>query len=477
MRKFDQIYIDGVFRPVLGCEELALFNPTTEEPMATIVLADQEDARLAVESADRAFGSFSSTGKRERIELLRALSDAVRARADELTEATVVEYGGPVAQASWRAGLAADNFLVAAELLENFSFTRWINDTEVVAQAAGVAVHIVPWNSVYNAISVKMAGALAAGCPVIVKSSEYSPWQTQLLTECLHAAGAPAGVINVIMGRGDVAGAALTAHPAVRKISFTGSTPVGTTIMRSAADRMVRSTLELGGKAPTIVMEDADLVEAASAALAMGFTNNGQACIAGTRILVPRARQDAFCDAVQQAVAKIIPGNPADPQTTMGPLVNRRQYDRVQGYIRTGIDEGARLVAGGEGRPDHLSRGLFAKPTVFAGVTNDMTIAREEIFGPVLCVIPYDGEEEAIAIANDTPFGLHAYVIGRDLDRARVIAGRLDAGRVAINALAHEPRAPFGGFKQSGIGREYGLYGIEDHLELKAISGGKKPTV
>ena len=475
MRRFDQAYYDGAFHPVHGREELALFNPTTEERSSVLMMADEEDARLAVAGAARAFPRFAGSSMEERIELLRALSEAVRARSDDLTDATVTEYGGPVREAGWRAGLAADNFLAAAKLLEDFRFTRWINDAEVVGQPVGVAVHIVPWNSLYNAISVKMAGALAAGCPVVVKPSEYSPWQTQVFTECLHAAGAPAGVINVVTGRGDVVGSALTANPDVRKISFTGSTPVGKSIMRDAADRMLRITLELGGKAPVVVLDDADVTKAASAALAMGFMNNGQACIAGTRILVPRTMLKSFSDAVVAAVAKIVPGNPGAETTTMGPLVNRRQYDRVQGYIRKGIDEGASLLTGGEGRPGGLDRGLFVKPTVFTDVDNAMAIAREEIFGPVLCVIPYDGEDDAVRIANDTPFGLHAYVIAENLDRARRVAGRLDAGRVAINAPAHEPLAPFGGFKQSGIGREYGLYGIEDHLEFKAILGRKAP--
>ncbi|WP_267382894.1 MULTISPECIES: aldehyde dehydrogenase family protein [unclassified Sphingomonas] len=475
MRRFDQAYYDGAFQAVCGREELALFNPTTEQPSGVLVMADEEDARLAVASAVKALPKFAATRRDDRIALLRALSDAVRARSEELTAATVAEYGGPVREASWRAGLAADNFLAAARLLEDFPFTRWINDAEVVAQSVGVAVHIVPWNSLYNAISVKMAGALAAGCPVVVKPSEYSPWQTRIFTECLHAAGAPKGVINVVMGRGDVVGAALTASPEVRKISFTGSTPVGKSIMRDAAGRMVRTTLELGGKAPVIVMDDADMAKAAASALAMGFMNNGQACIAGTRILVPRRMISAFCAALEIAVARIVSGDPSDARTTMGPLVNRAQYDRVQGYIRRGIAEGATLLTGGEGRPEHLDRGLFARPTVFRDVTNTMAIAREEIFGPVLCIIGYDDDEDAIAIANDTPFGLHAYVLGEGVERARAIAGRLDAGRVAINASAHEPLAPFGGFKEPGIGREYGVYGIEDHLEFKAILGRSAP--
>lgn len=472
MRRFDQSYIDGGFRPVHGREEMAIIDPTTEDVTGQLVLANEEDARLAVEAASRALPTWSASTREERIDLLSALSDAVEARADVLTEATIAEYGGPVEQARWRAGLAAINFRVAARLLADFPFSRRINDTEVVAQAAGVALHIVPWNSVYNVISVKMAGALAAGCPVVVKASEFSPWQTQLFTECLHAAGAPAGTINVVTGLGSVAGEALTAHPDVRKISFTGSTPVGKAILSGSVDRLQRVTLELGGKAPTIVLDDADLAQAAAQALSIGFANNGQACIAGTRILVQRKQINAFCDAIRKAAEAIVQGDPRNQRTTLGPLMNRRQYERVLGYVRKGLEEGARPVIGGEGRPEGLDRGYFVRPTVFADVTNDMAIAREEIFGPVLCVIAYEDDADAIRIANDTPYGLHAYILGKDTQRAREMASRIDAGRVAINGLSHEPLAPFGGFKQSGIGREYGLAGIEDHLEFKAIGGG-----
>lgn len=476
MDRIDQVYIAGAFRKAHGREELERVNPATEDSIGTLVMADAHDAERAVASARSAFDAFSRTTRLERIDLLRALADAVAARSDELSEATIIEYGGPIEQARWRAGLAANNFRLAATLLEDFPFERRVGESEVLAQPVGVAVHIVPWNSVYNAISAKMAGALAAGCPVVVKASELSGWQNQLFTECLHAAGAPAGVINVLAGRGDVVGEALTGHADVRKISFTGSNAVGKSILRKSADRLTRVTLELGGKAPTIVLDDIDPLDAAAKALAIGFTNNGQACIAGTRILVARRQLEAFCAAIDVAVRDIVPGDPRDPRTTMGPLVNRRQFERVQGYIRTGLAEGARLVVGGEGRPDGLDRGFFTKPTVFADVTNDMRIAREEIFGPVLCVIGYDDDDEAVGIANDTPFGLHAYVLGRDDDRARAIAYRLDAGRVAINGLAHEPAAPFGGFKESGIGREYGAFGIEDHLELKAIAGAEPST-
>lgn len=472
MRKFDQTYIDGAFRRTLGREEMLLVDPTTEEPSGVLVLADAQDARHAVESAARALPAWSSSSPGERIDLLNAIADAVETQATALTEATIAEYGGPIGQARWRAGLAATNFRLAAKLLKDFAFTRRINDAEVVAQAVGVAAHIVPWNSVYNAISVKMAGALAAGCPVVVKPSEFSPRQVDLFTRCLHSAGAPAGVINVVTGLGNEVGAALTAHPGVRKVSFTGSTAVGKTILQNSAERMQRVTLELGGKAPTIVMDDADLSEAAHQALALGFANNGQACIAGTRILVRRDRLEAFSVAISEAARMIVQGDPRDPRTTLGPIVNRRQYERVLHYISLGLSEGARPLIGGEGRPEGLGKGYFVRPTVFVDVTNDMSIAREEIFGPVLCVITYEDDDDAIRIANDTPYGLHAYILGKDLTRARAIASRLDAGRVAINGSAHEPAAPFGGFKQSGIGREYGMFGIENHLELKAITGG-----
>lgn len=472
MRRFDKSYIGGAFHRTLGQDELPLFSPTTEEPTGVLVLADEADARRAVESASRALPVWSRSARAERIDLLNALGDAVEARTDELTEATVLEYGGPIEQARWRAGLAAANFRIAARLLEDFEFTRRINGAEVVAQAVGVAVHIVPWNSVYNAISVKMAGALAAGCPVVVKPSEFSPWQTDLFTQCLHAAGAPAGVINLVTGLGAEVGAALTAHRDVRKISFTGSTAVGKTILQGSVERLQRITLELGGKAPTIVMDDADPIEAAAQALAIGFANNGQACIAGTRILVKRDRLDTMCNAIRAAAGAVIQGDPRDARTTLGPLVNRRQYERVLGYIALAEADGAQALIGGGGRPEGLGKGYFVRPTVFTGVTNDMTIAREEVFGPVLCVIPYEDDEDAIRIANDTPYGLHAYILGKDIVRARAIADRLDAGRVAINGLSHEPMAPFGGFKESGIGREYGMFGIEDHLELKAITGG-----
>jgi aldehyde dehydrogenase (NAD+) len=321
-----------------------------------------------------------------------------------------------------------------------------------------------------GSICSKLATAIAAGCTCVIKPSEFSAIQTDVLIECLHAAGLPAGVVNIVNGRGDVVGAELSANPDISKISFTGSTAVGKAIMRAAAETMKRVTLELGGKSPTIVLDDADLDTAVKIAIAAGFGNSGQACVNGTRVLIPNDRLSELSRAIRGAVEKLKVGDPHDPETNIGPLMNQKQYERVQRYIRAGIDEGAKLLIGGEGHPEGL-RGYFVKPTVFAGVTNNMTIAREEIFGPVLCVLGYRNETEAIAMANDTIYGLHAYVVSSNIERARAVASQLDAGRVAINGAPHDPFAPFGGFKQSGIGREYGVFGLEAYLEPKAVLG------
>jgi aldehyde dehydrogenase (NAD+) len=303
----------------------------------------------------------------------------------------------------------------------------------------------------------------------VVKPSEMSAIQTRVVTEALHEAGLPAGVFNIVTGRGDTVGAQISAHPDVAKISFTGSTAVGKNILRAGAETLKRVTLELGGKSPVLVMDDADFAQAVPLAIQAGFMNSGQACIAGTRILVPRARLAEFEALVRDEVLRTQVGDPRDPATLVGPMVSQKQWERVQRYIRIGIDEGARLLTGGEGRPDGLEGGWFIRPTVFTDVRNDMTIAREEIFGPVLSIIAYDDLEDAIAIANDTLYGLQAYVLSTDAVAARAVAARIDAGRVLINTLTHEPAAPFGGFKQSGIGREYGTFGLEAFLEPKSI--------
>ncbi len=469
MRFIDRIYIDGAFVTPHGEEWFDLFNPASAAVIGRVRLADEVDARAAVAAAKRAFPAFARTSKADRIAMLHRLNRAVAARRDDIVAALIEEYGAPVARAGWMADHAASVFIEAAEVLEGYEFTRRAGSAEVVMEPLGVAGLITPWNSNPGFICGKLAAAIAAGCTAVLKPSEMSATQTRIVTEALHATGLPAGVFNIVTGRGEMVGAELSAHPDVAKISFTGSTAVGKQILRAGAETCKRVTLELGGKSPVVILDDADLAAAVPLAIQAGFMNNGQACIAGTRILVPAGRLAEVEALARAAVAAVKVGNPNDPETALGPLVSQRQWDRVQRYIRIGLDEGARLVTGGEGRPDGLGDGWFVRPTLFSGVRNDMVIAREEIFGPVLSIIAYGDEEEAISSANDTVYGLQAYVLSSDPARARGVAARITAGRVLINTLAHEPKAPFGGFKQSGIGREYGAFGLEAFLEPKSV--------
>jgi aldehyde dehydrogenase (NAD+) len=469
MRTLDKIYIDGQFVTPRGEELFDLFNPATEEKIGQVRLGDAEDARAAIAAAKRAFPAFSRTSKAERIAMLHRLHDAVAPHAEALAAAMVEEYGAPAYFVDFSARRSASVFLDMAKTLEDFDFSQTIGRAEVTLQPLGVVAAITPWNSNYGFICGKIAGAIAAGCTVVVKPSEMSATQTDVLMRALHEAGLPPGVFNIVNGRGDVVGAELSSHPDVAKVTFTGSTAVGRTILRAASETMKRVTLELGGKGPNIILEDADLETAIPTAAMMGFGNSGQACVAGTRLLAPRSRLPEILDRLKTTVSAVKVGETTDPSVMIGPMVSRKQWDRVQGYIRLGQEEGAQLLIGGEGRPDWLDRGWFVRPTVFVGVTNDMRIAREEIFGPVLSVIAYEDEEEAITIANDTTYGLQAYVASSDLDHARAVADRLESGRVVINGAPHEPLAPFGGFKQSGIGREYGRFGLEAYLEPRAV--------
>ncbi len=469
MRNIDTIYIDGAFVTPHGDERGPLFNPSTEEQIGTVRLGDTQDVEAAVAAAKRAFPAFSRMPKAERIAMLHRLSAAVSARAGELTATMAEEYGAPAAFTGFSVQHAASVFLDMAKTLEAYDFRRTIGRAEVEMRPSGIAAAITPWNSNYGFICSKLATAIAAGTTIVIKPSEMSALQTHLLAECLHAAGLPAGVLNIVNGTGAIVGAALSAHPDIAKVSFTGSTATGKAILAAAAPTMKRVTLELGGKSPTIILDDADLDAAVPQALMTGFTNSGQACIAGTRILAPEGRLSEIHDRLRVALDTIKIGAPGDPDVQIGPMVSARQWDRVQSYIRLGLADGATLLAGGEGLPDELDRGWFVRPTVFTSVTNQMRIAREEIFGPVLCVIPYRDEAHAIEIANDTSYGLASYVLSSDIARAKRVADQLDSGRVAINGAAHEPLAPFGGFKQSGIGREFGLFGLESFLEPRVV--------
>ena len=469
MQTITKHYIDGAFVESHGREVMNIINPTRGDVIAHVTLADVEDARRAIAAAKRAFETFGQTAKEERAKILRRLHEAVAARLDDLTNAMVEEYGGVIQFARPIVQAGADLFLSTEKALQELSLTRSWGKTTVTLEPAGVAGLITPWNANTLFLCAKLSSAIAAGCTVVMKPSELSALQTQIWLECVHEAGLPKGVCNVVAGRGDIVGAELVRNPDVAKISFTGSASVGKSIMREGAATMKRVTLELGGKSPNILLDDADLAKAIPDALIIGFLNSGQACVAGTRLLVPKSRFDAVKQAIVQALPLFPVGDPADEKTAIGPMVTHRQYERVQSYIRKGIEEGADILAGGEGHPPGLEAGYFVKPTVFVNVTNDMTIAREEIFGPVLCIITYETEEDAIRIANDTEFGLHAYVSGTDIQRARRVASRLLAGRVAINGMLDDPQAPFGGFKHSGIGREFGTFGIEAFLEPRAI--------
>jgi len=471
MHIIDRIYIDGGFVEPHGDQWAPLFNPATEEQIGTVRLADAEDADRAVAAAKRAFPAFSNTSKEERIDMLRRLHAAVSARASDLIDAMRAEYGAPSSFIDFSAPRAGNVFLDMAKTLEGYEFRRRIGGAEVEMRPSGVAVAITPWNSNYGFICGKLSAAIAAGATMVIKPSEMSAIQTQVITECLHAAGLPKGVFNIVTGDGAVVGSALTAHRDVSKITFTGSTATGRTIVRTAAETMKRVTMELGGKSPSIILEDADLDVTLPQVLAAGFLNSGQACIAGTRILAPESRLEEIEARLREVVKDFKVGDPKDKNVRIGPMVSQKQWDRVQSYIRLGQEEGAILLAGGEGRPEGQSRGWFVQPTIFTGVTNDMRIAREEIFGPVLCLIPYRGEEDAITIANDTDYGLQAQVFSSDITRARRVADRIEAGRVILNGAPHEPMAPFGGFKQSGFGREFGVFGLEAFLEPRAVLG------
>src|ERR1700730_11744219 len=462
-------YIDGAFIESHGRDGMDIIRPTDSQVIARVTLGDEEDTRRAIAAAKEAFASFGRSTKEERAKILRRLHEAASARLDDLTAAMVEEYGGVVQFAGLLVQSGVNAFLAAEQALEELPLTRSWDKTTVTLEPVGVAGLITAWNANTLFICLKLASAVAAGCTTVIKPSELSSLQTQVLVEALHEANLPKGVLNVVRGRGNVVGAELVRNPAVAKISFTGSVGVGKSIMRDGAETMKRVTLELGGKSPTILLDDSVLDKAVPSALLMGFLNSGQACAAGTRLLVPKSRFDQVKRAIVEAMAGFPVGDPADPKTAVGPMVSQKQYEKVQSCIRKGIEEGAEVLVGGEGHPEGFETGYFVKPTVFVNVKNDMTIAREEIFGPVLSVIAYDSEDDAIRIANDSRYGLHAAVLGTDLSRARRVASQLRSGRVVINGMTDDPQAPWGGFKYSGVGREYGQYGIEAFLEPKAI--------
>jgi aldehyde dehydrogenase (NAD+) len=469
---FNRAFINGQLVKLHGTKTLDLTNPTNNQVIGKVTMADLIDTRKAIVAAKEAFKSFSQSSREDRMAYLQRLHDAVSNRMDDLVQATVLEYGAPQQRAIGSNKLAADIFLHFKEVLKDFEFVSTVGASQVWLEPLGVVAIFTPWNSSAGSIAVKVAPAIAAGCTVVIKPSEMSAMQTQILMQAFHEAGLPPGVINVVTGLGEVVGAELTGSSDIAKIAFTGSTQIGKLVAKQSLDTMKRFTLELGGKSPNIILDDADFSKAIPVAVNACFLNNGQACIAASRLFVPERCLAEVKKLVRATVDMIKVGDPTDPTVTIGPVASQKQYRRIQEYIRSGIEEGAELLAGGEGHPLGLERGNFVKPTVFVNVKPDMKIAREEIFGPVLSILTYKTEAEAIQLANDSDYGLMAYVSSTNVERASRVARQLQAGRVLINTLSHDPLTPFGGFKQSGIGREGGVYGLREFLEPKAVLGG-----
>ncbi|MFT4272995.1 MAG: aldehyde dehydrogenase family protein [Pantoea sp.] len=470
MRSFEHIYINGRFVTPTGTEWLDIIKPADGSVIGKARLADENDALQAIAAAKAAFADFSRLSVADRLALLANMVEVLQQSEEALHEAIREEYGAPASRSQWMARYPADVVQQVMTELRTYPFVQQAGRATVQMLPLGVAGLITPWNSNAGFICHKLATAIAAGCTTVIKPSEFSIWQTDVVTRALDRAGLPSGVFNIVTGRGASVGHAISTSADVAKISFTGSTETGKAILRSAADSFKRVTLELGGKSPTLILPDADARHAAELAVQAGFINSGQACIAGTRILVPEHRKAEFEHELTAAVQRQRSGPPADAATTIGPMINQRQWERVQRYIDIGVQQGARLLTGGVGRPEALREGWYVKPTLFSDVSNEMTIARDEIFGPVLCMLTYRDEQEAIAIANDTQYGLSALVIGADENHARQIGEQILAGRVMINTLTHEPRAPFGGFRCSGIGREMGQAGITAFLESRALT-------
>lgn len=472
MTDYLKFYIDGKWVEPAEHHDFKVINPATEEPIATISFGSSADVDRAVAAAKRAFDSYSDTAPRDRLALLRRIIDIYRTRIEELAAAISQEMGAPLSlarKAQAPAGLG--HLLETAKVLETFEFEELKGSTLLRKEPIGICGLITPWNWPMNQVVTKVAPALAAGCTMVLKPSEFAPLSSYVFAQILHDAGVPAGVFNLISGDGPKVGAAIAAHRDIAMVSFTGSTRAGIAVAQAAAPSVKRVTQELGGKSANIILDDADLQRAVKQGVRECFVNTGQSCNAPTRMLIPRSRMEEAVAVAKQAAEATKVGDPRAEDTHMGPLATSAQFDKVQRLIQKGIDEGAKLVIGGPGRPDGFTKGYFVKPTVFADVRNDMTIAREEVFGPVLCMIPYEDENDAIHIANDSPYGLSSYVTSGDLERAHGVAKKIRAGNVHINGAKVDFGGCFGGYKQSGNGREWGEAGLEEFLELKAIFG------
>lgn len=466
----ESIYIDGAWVPSAGHGSIEVVNSTTEEVMGSVPAGNGEDVERAVAAARAALEAWSATSLEERTKVLTRIQEGLAARMAEIGELIAKELGMPLALANLiQAGLPIADFATTAAAAAQIPFEERIGNSLVVREPVGVVGAITPWNYPLHQIAAKVAPALAAGCTVVLKPSEVTPLNTFILAEVIDEAGLPAGVFNLVTGTGAEVGEALAEHPQVDMISFTGSTRAGKRVAELASRTVKRVALELGGKSANIILDDADLAKAVNAGVSDCYLNSGQTCVALTRMLVPRDRLAEVEDLAVKAAESFTPGDPLQEGTRLGPLVSAAQRERVRSYIRKGIEEGAKLLAGGAEPPQGLERGFFVRPTVFSEVRNDMTIAQEEIFGPVLSIIAYDDEDDAVRIANDSPYGLSGAVWSSDPDRALKVAKKLRTGQVAVNGGGFNVAAPFGGYKQSGYGREYGKYGIEEFLEIKSL--------
>jgi aldehyde dehydrogenase (NAD+) len=472
LKNFEQFYINGCWVNPVEPSSLDVINPSDESVCERISLGSEADVDIAVNAAADAFPSFAKLSAVQRQDLLAAVIDQYKKRYNDIADAISLEMGAPTQlaiKAQTGAGLA--HLKAAHKLLNDFSFESSQGASRIVKEPIGVCALITPWNWPINQITCKVAPAIAVGCSVILKPSEIAPLSAYVFTEVMHQAGVPAGVFNMINGDGAGVGTALSKHRLVDMVSFTGSTRAGSLVAQNAAPSVKRVTQELGGKSPNIILPDADFEKAVKQGTHAVFSNSGQSCNAPTRMLVPEDKL-AEAEEIAAKVASKVQVGPADKEgTTMGPVVSEVQYNKIQALIQKGLDENAKLVCGGLGKPESLTKGYFVKPTVFSNVSNQMTIAKEEIFGPVLSIIPYQSIEQAIEIANDTPYGLAGYVQGTDPELLKQVAASIRAGNISINGQSGDIMTPFGGYKQSGNGREWGAYGFEDYLEIKAISG------
>jgi aldehyde dehydrogenase (NAD+) len=468
-------YIDGAWVAPSQKNPLPVLNPATEEPIGNISLGTKKDVDAAVAAAKRAFPSFSETSREERLALLGKIAEVYQKHYEEMVETISREMGAPVwLSKAAQAATGLGHLMAAVEVLKNYTFERQLGTTLMRKEPIGVCGLITPWNWPVNQISCKVFPGIAAGCTMVLKPSEVAPLSGALFAQVLHEAGVPKGVFNLVNGDGPTVGEAIASHPDVDMVSFTGSTRAGVAVAIAAAPTVKRVAQELGGKSANIILDDADLDATVTAGVRNVFTNSGQSCNAPTRMLVQRKSHDRAVEVAATVANSMRVGDPFADGTMLGPVVSKVQFDKIQRLIEAGIKEGAQLAAGGPGLPEGLTRGYYVKPTIFGGVRNDMTIAREEIFGPVLSILPYESEEEAVQIANDTVYGLSGYVTSGDLERARNVAKRLRSGNVHVNGGNLDFNASFGGYKQSGNGREWGEAGFEEYLELKSVFGWAK---